>query len=125
MLSIVEINEQLENLPSLIARTAEEAEEARVEYEQVKNVFEAENAKELLQQKASNPKLTQAEIKALVELTVNHLRLDVLLAESKWKKLLIKVEEYDNMFTGIKMLARLRQQELSTLIIGGEKKDGD
>lgn len=116
-LSNLELEQKLFELPSLIGRKAESAEQLREAYEVKKAEYELEKAKEFLNRKAQDSKLTAGQLAALVEVATAHIRYEVIVAESAWRRETVRVEELSNEFAGIRKIAELRKHELLT--IGG------
>jgi len=111
------IKRGLEEIPALKSRIAQEAEDLRLKYEQKKEETSRQVAKMLLSYKIMFPDYKQNEIKAKLEddNDLHQARLDLIMSESEWKRKEIRLQELDDKFTGIKVLARLSIQELATL----------
>ena len=111
------IKRGLEEIPALKSRIAQEAEDLRLKYEQKKEETSRQVTKMLLSYKVMFPDYKQNEIKAKLEddNDLHQARLDLIMSESEWKRKEIRLQELDDKFTGIKVLARLSIQELATL----------
>jgi len=113
----MDINLTLEQSPSLKAKSAQEAEDLRLQWQQAKEAYNKEEAKRALFIKASNEKLTATQIKyqLLSDEKLYEDRLALTILESKYRKKEIETKQYDDLFTAAKSLARIKVAEMNTL----------
>ena len=114
----LEITDKLEKLPSLIASKCHEVEKAHSTWKLKELALKSNEAKLLLEEKAKNPSVKVHELKAMVE-SNNDLfvsRMSVLGNETEFKKKEIELQQLDNEFTGLKVIARIRIAEMSSML---------
>lgn len=113
-MELVRINQLLEQLPALKARSAEQAEDAKLEYERLNARFDLEHARFSMTFRVRYPDDTVAERKARVESehSIIDLKNERIIAEAKWRRLLVQMNSFDDQFTAVKMLARIKIAEI-------------
>ena len=111
------INQVLEETPSLKARVTQEAEELRLYWQRDKDVYANIEAKKVMILKAENTNIKTTEIKYHIneDEALYQARLDLVVMESKYRKKEKEVEALDDTFTSAKMLARLKISELGSI----------
>jgi hypothetical protein len=108
------IKEKLATLPALIARAAQEAEDARVIYEKQKLRLKNQERELILQEKKSNPKLAVTQLKEVIPTKLQAEYEALIEIESTYEKKRIEVTALDNEFTAYKRIAQIRIVELQS-----------
>ncbi len=123
MKTLTQIIQDLETLPSRIARQSEVAENKRDEWDRYEAELKYLEASKYLELKAKNTGTSATELKVMVshEDDIYAKKMDCIGAETNCKKEQAKVDELDNMFTGSKVIARIKMTEMKS--IGSEVKD--
>lgn len=111
------INKALEEIPSLIARNAEEAEDLRFAWKKAEEELSLKEAKLALQLKAAEHDLTATAIKTMVngDDDIHRQRLEVLVLESKYRRKECKIKALEEELNSCKMSARLQIAEITNL----------
>lgn len=109
-----EIKNKLAELPALIARAAQEAEEARVTYEKQKMKLKNQERELILQEKKNNPKIAVSQLKEIIPTKLQAEYEALLDIESTYEKKRIEVTALDNSFTGYKRIAQIRIIEMQS-----------
>ena len=106
----------LDEIPSLIARKAEEAEQLRLEWQQAKEHYDHDEAKFVLMLKTKGA-LKATEIKYYIgnDDTLYRKRLELVVLESKYRKKETEVKGLEEVLNSAKMKARLQIAEMSSL----------
>jgi len=108
------IKDKLATLPALIARAAQEAEEARVVYEKQKLRLKNQERLLILDEKRENPKISITELKETIPTKLQAEYEALLEIESTYEKKRIEVTALDNEFTGYKRIAQIRIIEMQS-----------
>ena len=103
--------------PSLKARKSQEAEEARLRWQEAKEMYARAEAKLYLTLKAEDGDLKQGDIKALINdnSTLHEGRMELIMFEANYRKLEQEVLALDDHITSAKMLGRLKMAEMTNL----------
>ena len=109
-----EIKDKLATLPALIARAAQEAEEARVIYEKQKMKLKNQERELILLEKKNNPKLAVTQLKEIIPTKLQAEYEALLDIESTYELRRINVTALDNSFTGYKRIAQIRIVEMQS-----------
>ena len=109
-----EIKEKLATLPALIARAAQEAEDARVVYEKQKMKLKNQERELILQEKKNNPKIAVTQLKEVIPTKLQAEYEALLDIESIYEKKRIEVTALDNSFTGYKRIAQIKLVEMQS-----------
>jgi uncharacterized protein (DUF3084 family) len=112
----MEINEILTNNPSRIASKAQEAEEARLKFQNYKEELTKYEASKYLTHKAENSKSTISDLKNMIDADddVYNSRLHSIGLESIYRKLETEVKGLQEELNSAKMIARLKIAEWGT-----------
>ena len=116
----MDINQVLNDNPAKMARTGQEAEDARLKWQTEKEIYDREEAKMSLQFKAKNERKTATEIKCMV---LNHTelyqkRLSIILLEADYRKKLKDIEALEHELNSAKILSRIKMSELNNIEFG-------
>jgi hypothetical protein len=109
-----EIKERLATLPALIARAAQEAEDARVVYEKQKLRLKNQERNLIMEEKRANPKIAITELKEVIPTKLQAEYEALLEIESVYEKKRIELTSFDNSFTGYKRIAQIRIIEIQS-----------
>lgn len=108
------IHKRLEELPSLKASLAEEAETLKYEYEKISSGLKYTHAKKSLRFKVMFPDDTVSAIKARLDSDeeLSGLESEVMKAEAMWRHKMVMMQSMDDQFTAVKVIARIKIAEI-------------
>ena len=106
--------EQIERLPSRIARKGTEVENSRSAYDVKVAELDALKGKRALEIKATNPNFSATLLKYHVvqDLAVYRKQMECIDFEAVYKKLEVERKELDDMLMSYKVIARIKMQEM-------------
>ena len=116
-MSITDINKTLAEMPALIAKTSEQAEESRFLWQESKVRLKQQEAKIYLQTKAQEPDAKVGELDALVNASqeLYEQRLAVVSHESEYRKLDAQITAYSEALMSAKCMAKLKLGEMASM----------
>ena len=127
MIQLTYLIDQLERLPSRIARKSEEVEIERAKYELKVAKLDALKAKRALEIKAKNPNFSATELKyhAMNDIQVFKKQMELIDQEAIYRKKEVERKELDDTFVAYRKIAEIKIREIRTLEGGsyGNSKD--
>jgi len=108
------IKNKLAELPALIARKAQEAEDLRVIFEKQKLKIKNQERELILAEKKTNPTIAITTLKEIIPTKLQAEYEALLDMESIYKKKYIEMTALDNEFTGYKRIAQIKIIEMQS-----------
>ncbi len=120
---MLNIDKILNEAPALIAKSSEDALRAKTDYNTRTEDYKNNEARFRLKAKAENPELKDYELKAMVEAdnSLSSQRMELICAESGYKRAEIDVLKWQEALNSAKVLARIKIAEMSNLDVTVKK----
>jgi hypothetical protein len=117
MIELSYLIDQLERLPSRIARKGTETEEARALYDIVMAELDVLKGKRALEIKAKNPNLSATLLKyeVMQDIEIYKKQMDVIDKEVIYKKKEVERKELDDRLMSYKVIARIKMNEMKSI----------
>jgi len=117
MITLPDLQNKLQDLPSLIARKSFEVEKERTTYEIAKLDIKMAEGRKALEIKARNTSMTATELKLTLQRdeSLYGIQMKAIGEEATYRRLQVELDKLENEFVAYRKIAEIKMRELKTL----------